>query len=126
MNLAKLTGLLATAAIAALSLHLPAAAQSQPPAAAQQAPGAVSDVELQAFAQATVDVQKIRDDWQPRIQAAPDAKAGDELRQQAQAEMVSAVEAKGLSVEKYQEIYQLAQVDPGVRQKVVSMIEQSK
>jgi hypothetical protein len=126
MTLATLTRLLAATAVAASFLALPAAAQNQSPPAPQEAPAKVSDGELKAFADAAVEVQKIRDNWHPRIQAAPDAKAGDELRQQAQAEMVSAVEAKGLTVEKYQEIYQLAQIDPDVRQKVVMLIEQSK
>lgn len=127
MKHATLTHLIGAAVTAAaLTFAGAAAAQNQAPTPQQQAPAQVSDQELKSFAEATVEVQKISQDYEPRIQSAPDQQAGQELRQQAQAEMVSAVEAKGLTVEKYQEIYHLAQLDPQVRQRVASMIEMSR
>jgi hypothetical protein len=81
---------------------------------------AVSDKEIQAFAAAATEVQQLNRKWLPKMQAAaqqgPDAEG--KARQQALAEMTDAVQKKGLSVDQYNSILQLAQADPEVQRKV--------
>jgi hypothetical protein len=108
---------------AALALGAVSAAQAQQqqrsPQVQTQQP-AVSDKQIQAFAAAASEVQQLNRKWLPRVQAAaqqgPDAE--DKARQQAMAEMTEAVQKKGLSVDQYNSILQLAQVDPEVQRQV--------
>ncbi len=114
-----------TAASAALALvlaaGLPAAAQQQPgatpPAAAPQpAPGgeaaAVDDATLQAFAKASLEVEELSSEWAPRLQQAGSEQEAQQLRAEANAEMVKVVESEGLDVETYNRVFQAAQADP--------------
>lgn len=84
--------------------------QQQPPGAQQ-----LSDQDLRAYAAASVEVQEIGSEYQPRIEQAPTPEVAEELRVEAQDEMIEAVQAQGLTVEQYNEIYAIAQANPEVR-----------
>jgi hypothetical protein len=96
------------------------AQQQQPSPQLQTQQPAVSDKEIQAFAAAASEVRQLNQKWLPKVQAAaqqgPDAE--QKARQQAMAEMTQAVQKKGLSVDQYSKIVELAQVDPEVQRKV--------
>jgi hypothetical protein len=109
--------------LAAHALATPAAAQdttTQPAPTAQD----FSQDQLESFAVAVVRVDEIGRKWLPQIQSAPDEQAATELRQQANAEMVEAVEAEGLSADEYNRIYLAAQSDPELNQRIMDMIEE--
>lgn len=95
-------------------------APSQPPMNSRPAPSAVDDDELQRFAAATGEVLQIRRKWAPQVESAtrqgPDAQL--QAQDDAHSEMVGAVEDRGLSVTRYNQIAEAVQSDPALRQKV--------
>lgn len=87
--------------------------QQQPPAQQQ-----VSDQDLQVFASALQEVQKIVVAYSPRIEKAKDPAQAQKLHTEAQQRMADAVEAEGLSVEQYNQVAKLAETDEGVRNRI--------
>lgn len=110
------------AVIAAAAIATPAAlAQAQQqPQAQQRQPAAVSDEDIVAFVAAATEVRQLNQTWVPRVQeAAKKGKTEEEAtRKQALTELTQAVQKNGLSVDRYQEIYAIAQSDPEVARKV--------
>jgi hypothetical protein len=112
--------------IAATALAAPIAlAQSQQqqpaPQGQQREPAAsVTDQDIVAFVAAAKEVRQLNQTWVPRVQEA--AKKGkqeeESARKEALTEMTQAVQKNGLSVDRYQEIYAIAQADPEVARKV--------
>lgn len=78
----------------------------------------VSDAEIAAFASAMGEVQQIGQEWTQRMQEAEGEQEVAEMRQQAQEEMVGAIESEGLSVEEYNEIATAAQQDQELAQRI--------
>jgi len=100
-----------------------AAAQTQPqqqPMPQQQAPAQqqVSDQEIQVFASALQQVQKIVVAYSPQIEKAKDPSEAQKLHGEAQQKMAEAVQAEGLSVEKYNQMAKLAESDANVRDRI--------
>ena len=103
----------ALAAVAALMLGstaVPASAQGTQ----QQAPPAAEygEEELRAFAQASLEVQQLNDQWMPRLAEAESQEEAEQLRDEATSEMAEAVRDEGLSLEEYNAIYDQARQDP--------------
>jgi len=125
----KLTAIALGAAflLGAAAAPVPAAAQQAPPG---QAPGGAppaqsfSDTELRAYADATVRLQEINQEYVKRLEDAPDTEAEQQIRQEGQREMAEAVEESGLSVERFSEISRTVREDPEVRSKVEGYIEE--
>ena len=115
---------LAIAALAATaltaSMSLPTFAQTEP--AAPQATE-IPEAELQSYAAAAAEIEALVQEWQPKVQSAETPEEAAEIGQQAQAEMVQAVESEGLTVEQYNQITQLAQADPDLQAKIMSYIQ---
>ena len=111
---------LATAAMTAPVLGQSAAPQAAPSQATPQA-SEVSEGELQSFARAVIAVERLKAQHRPQLEAAtPDRK--DAIRTQAMTQMVQAVKAEGLSVERYNGIYTAQQADPELAQRVEEQI----
>lgn len=114
----------------ASSLTAQAQAQTQQPdpaAAAQDyaQPAATaasfSDVELKSFAQARQSVDAIRTKISTQMQNAQDPQEAQKLQEEANMKMIAAVEAAGLSREKYNEIAQAAMNDPALAKKLAEL-----
>ena len=119
------------AAVAAVTVLSPlaAGAQTQPPpstAAPATAPAAKAQVSDQQINQAAVAMQKVMTIRQTYNQKLTQAKPEDRGRiaDEGQSAMQKAVTDQGLSVEQYNSILQLAQNDPGVREKLMSRLPQ--
>src|SRR4051812_47541574 len=82
-----------------------------------------SDRELAQFAGAALVLQRINDDVVPKLEAASTSDEQEELAQAASLEMVQAVEGRGLTVDRFQEILLQAQTDPLVAQRVVQYLQ---
>jgi hypothetical protein len=120
-----LLGAVAAAAMA-LGFSLPAAAQSQSqPPAQQQAPAEVSEDDLRSFAIAAQKVKRINDEALPQIQSAETPEKAQTLRKKAETDMLAAVEGEGLTVDRYNQIYTMAQMDPDVRDRVMQHIQKN-
>ena len=116
-------GMNALIASTALAIAAPATAFAQ----AQQQPGAaqpqmepVTEAEIKQYAQAEKKIATITKKWQQELNAVETQEAADQIREQAQSEMVAAIEQTGLSVQRYNEIYAQAQVDPALAEEIRS------
>jgi hypothetical protein len=79
----------------------------------------VSDAKLESFVVAAVAVNKLMEEWSPRIQEAQNENEANTLRQQAQSEFVEAVEqTEGITLDEYQMIGQAAQQDPALNARI--------
>src|SRR5258708_15171384 len=127
---------LAAAVAAAMALGPPVARaddnpSSSDPSSSSEAPmdqqTTIDDTDIQAFAHAALDVHRVKMKWLPEVQAAsrqgPAAEVATE--QKAMEEMAQAVEKNGLSVDKYNEIVDLAESDPLVQHKIAMELKQN-
>ncbi|HMA13627.1 MAG: DUF4168 domain-containing protein [Bacteroidota bacterium] len=110
---------LAAAVAVGLGIAQPAAAQETVPQQ-QTAPTNYSDEQLESFAAAAQRVQELNQRWVPQIAEAQSESEGAQMRQQALQEMEQAVRDEGLTVQEYNGIYDAAQRDPEVMQKIES------
>ncbi|MCH1923624.1 DUF4168 domain-containing protein [Shewanella sp. C32] len=106
---ALMSAMLATVPVASV---LAAQQQQAPAAATQQAqPVNVSDEQLEQFAGAQETVNEIRVDAMAKLEKVEDQNEAQEIQQQANEDMVSAVKDSGLSVEDYNLIARAVQSD---------------
>lgn len=97
--------------------------QGQPPAAQQPGGAApqvdLSDQQVSQFKEAFGEISTIRQAYADELQNAEDPNKARKLQQQAQSEMVEAVEDSGLSVQDYNRIAGAIQQDPELRREVL-------
>ncbi len=74
--------------------------------------------ELESFANAREKVQTIQQDYSQKLQEAEDPSKSRELQQQAQQEMVQAVQAEGLDASTYNQIVTAVQSNQELQKKV--------
>lgn len=112
------------AAAGLLMAPLAVAAQANPQAnapSAQTAPdSSVSNDTLTKAGKALRDVAKIQENYEGQIEAAPTQEQKQGLSSQASAEAVQAINSKGLSVQEYNRVIQIARANPTVKQKLLS------
>ena len=111
---------LASAAVAAL------AQQGGPSAAGPEAPGAtiqqgdLSDAMVHKVGAALRQTVTIRQKYAERAQTMKSQEQQETLNAQAQTEMVKAISDQGLSVQQYNQVIQMAQTDPTLKQRLLS------
>ncbi|WP_043527890.1 DUF4168 domain-containing protein [Litchfieldella xinjiangensis] len=112
----------AQATMAQQSTQDPAAApQQQSQATAQD----FSDDQLQQFADASMEIAVISQEYTQRLQSAEEESQQQEIRMEANDKMVEVVEDSGLEVETFNAIGHAIQQDPELMQRVQEMAEQS-
>ena len=115
------TGLMAGTAQAQQSADT---AQSQAPSA--QAPAQdFSDDQLQQFADASQEIAVVSQEYTERLQSAEGEEAQQEVRAEANEEMIQIVENSGLDVDTFNSIGQAIQQNPEMMQRVQKMAGQS-
>lgn len=88
---------------------------------AQQPAVELTDANLLKFSVAMDSIQKIGDKYEGKFQNAEDQQQAQKVQQKAQAEMVDAVKAAGLTPEQYNGIAREAQQDEELRSKILAM-----
>lgn len=78
----------------------------------------VSDAEIEQFVAANGALTEIAEEATPKLQAAEDQAAAQEIEAEAQAEMIAAIKAEGLTAQRFTQIVQLAQVDAELATKI--------
>jgi hypothetical protein len=98
----------------------PKPAGDQPPKSAGDQPRTqnIPDEKLDAAADALADAAQVRRDYQQRIASASPADR-ERIAGEGDDALKQAVTSKGLSVEEYNKILQVAQDDPGIREKLI-------
>lgn len=124
----RITAFLAAAMMTTGLASVPAMAQDQNAAGSgsqTQAPAQnFSDDQLQQFADASQNIAMISQDYTEQLQNASDESEQQKIRQQANDEMVQAVQDSGMSVEQFNSIGQAIQQDPQLMQRVKGMVQQ--
>ncbi len=94
------------------------AGQAPVPGEKTPATAAMTEQTVDAFVDAFVAVQEIREDFAERLQSASDESEAQAMQQEAQAEMIQAVEQSGMSVQEYNDVAMALQNDPELMQQV--------
>ena len=98
-------------------------AQQQPQPAM---PSELSQSEIETFADAAIEVQRVQQEFDSQVQAAQNAEEIEQLQQQAQQDARQAIENHGLSVDEYTAILQAANQDPQLYAMIVETMEQKR
>lgn len=128
--------LAALLAASAMAVAVPLASaqeaqQQQPPAASPgfeqpEAPAAdVAEEDLQRFALAAIEVQRVNQTYAPQLQEAQSPEQQQQIRQQANQAAAQAVQEVGLTVEQYNDISRIAVQNPQVAEQVNQYIEEA-
>ena len=94
------------------------AAQLDPPSIQQPGQQTYSDADLKTFAEALLEVERISNAYQPRLEAAKNLGEEEQVHQAALKEVTTVLAQKGMSIDKYKEIVVVAQNDPDVAQRI--------
>lgn len=86
----------------------------------------LSDKELKAFVKAYVDYQKIRRSYAPALEQAKDPARKKQIEQEANAKIKSSLDAQGLSVTRYNQIFAEVNNNPPLRKKVLQQVEEER
>ncbi|GHE20647.1 DUF4168 domain-containing protein [Halomonas urumqiensis] len=124
----RLTALFSAALLSVGMMSATAQAQEDPAASTQQPQAAApaqdfSDDQLQQFADASEEIAVISQEYTQRLQEAEDESAQQEVRMEANEEMVEVVEDSGLDVDTFNAIGQAIQQDPELMQRVQEMAQ---
>ena len=114
---------IAIAAAVAASIAMPAFAQPSGDAPAPEATiqqGTVSDAMVHKVGAALRQTVTIRQKYAERAQSQTSAQDQQTLTTAAQTEMVQAISDQGLSVQQYNQVIQMAQADPSLKQRLLS------
>ena len=121
---AATAALLMTAAVPALaqqtSRDIP---KMQTLDAGSQTQGQLSDAMVRKVGTALRHVVTIRQQYAQREQSEKSPEQQQKLTDQAQKDMVKAIGEQGLSVDQYSQAMQMAQADPALRQRLVSVAQ---
>jgi hypothetical protein len=91
---------------------------SEPPGlGASQLPGAT----IQKAGEALHDVAQIKGEYSQRMESVQDSGQLQRLTQEEHERQVKAVNARGLSVPQFNQMMQLAQADPGLKQRLLTV-----
>ena len=86
----------------------------------------VSETQLRAFAKVYVEVEKIRQAYEPRLKEAKNAQEGKQIETEAVLKMQGALTKQGLTQESYTQIFEIARADEGLRKKLVEFIDEER
>ncbi|MEX2616751.1 MAG: DUF4168 domain-containing protein [Alphaproteobacteria bacterium] len=116
-----------TAAIGLLTGGVSAVANAQdrsvPPQGQQQQQVNVTTEQLQEFAKAQAAIGEVQAQFQRQAQGVESQEKIQSLQQQANEQMVEAVQETDLSVQEYNQIANLIQADPQVRQRYMELAQ---
>lgn len=90
----------------------------------QSSPPAYGDEELKSFASAAIAVQRINDFYLPKLQAAQSVQEEQDVQRTASGEMTQAVESTGMTVDKFNEILVIAQLNPEIADRIAHHIKE--
>jgi len=106
-------------AVVALTLAVPSLVSAETAGPQSSPVQGYSDEELMTFARATLEVEQIAMKYEEKMNAVENADQHDEFADQATDEMTQAVQQRGLSVEKYNEMAETVTRDPELARRVI-------
>ena len=106
-------------------LILPFAKEGRPQESPKQQMN-VSETQLRAFAKVYVEVEKIRQTYEPRLKEAKNPEEGKQIQTEAVSKMQGALTEEGLTAESYSQIFEIARADEGLRKKLIEFINEER
>ncbi len=89
------------------------------PIGASQAQEQYQQAKLESFVTAALAVNKLIEQWTPRIQGAQNETEATQMREQANGELVAVIQqSEGITVDEYRQISQAAQSDPALMARI--------
>lgn len=85
-------------------------------------PMSVGEDQLRAFAKVYVEVNKIRQTYEPRLKEAKSEEESKQIQNEAVSEMQTAAARQGLTAESYRQIFESTNADEHLRKKVIELI----
>jgi len=89
-------------------------------------PQELDEKQLRSFAKVYVQVEKIRQEYEPRAKEASGPEEGKQMQQEAQSKFQQVLTKEGLSEESYVQIFEVARADQDLRKKILQMIGEEK
>jgi hypothetical protein len=86
----------------------------------------VSETQLRAFAKVYVEIEKIRQAYEPRMKEAKNPEESKQIQNEAVSKMQGALTNQGLTEESYTQIFEVARGDDGLRKKLVELINEER
>jgi hypothetical protein len=121
MRIAILAAGLLGAVTCAASAQAQTAPAAEAPAAAAPAAGEFTDAELKSFGAAMTEIQKINNEYSPKLVGA-DGPTKATVQTEMIGKMGAAVQASGLSPEKYNEMSAAVQKDNALRARLTQVL----
>jgi GTP1/Obg family GTP-binding protein len=73
-----------------------------------------------------VEVEKIRQTYEPRLKQSKDPEEGKQIQNEAVSKMQETLTKEGLNEQSYGQIFEIARADEDLRQKLVAFINEEK
>jgi Domain of unknown function (DUF4168) len=86
----------------------------------------LSDPQLRSFARAYVAVEKIRQEYEPRLKEAKDPQQGKEIQAEAVSRMHGELSKEGFTEDTYNQIFDVARADAELRKTLINLINEER
>jgi hypothetical protein len=86
----------------------------------------ISESQLRSFAKVYVEVEKIRQTYEPRLKEAKDPQESNAIQKDAVSKMQKALTKEGLTEESYSQIFEIARADESLRKKLIDLINEER
>lgn len=107
--------------VASLVVLSPALAQQPSDKGAE-----TEEIQLRSFAKAYVQVQKIREFYEPQLGTTQDPQKANEIEREAKSKIGDAIAKEGLTLDSYGQIVQTANADDALRKRIIELINEEK
>jgi Domain of unknown function (DUF4168) len=113
-----------------VSISLPAAptwsGEASPKQTSPAEPSNVSDKDLRAFVKAYVEYQKIRQNYEPKMNSTRDEKEKQRIQREGDDKVKQALEKQGLTPQAYNRLFVAVNGNPQLRQKALALINDER
>jgi hypothetical protein len=101
-------------------------ADASPKQTSPAEPTNVSDKDLRAFVKAYVDYQKIRQNYEPKMNNTRDEKEKQKIQREGDDKVKQALEKQGLTPQAYNRLFVAVNGNPQLRQKALALINNER
>jgi Domain of unknown function (DUF4168) len=113
-----------------VSISLPAAptwsGEASPKQTSPAEPTNVSDKDLRAFVKAYVEYQKIRQNYEPKMNNTRDEKEKQKIQREGDDKVKQALDKQGLTPQAYNRLFVAVNGNPQLRQKALALINDER
>ena len=85
-----------------------------------------NETQLRSFAKAYVQIEKIRQTYEPQMKQAKNPEEGKQIQNEAMSKMHQALIQEGMNEQSYNQIFDIARADEAVRKKLIGFINEER